>query len=349
MDWLEFHGEIAEEQMEEALQEVVVEQANHRITAFIERVAIQSEKEKDVLTYDGFLFWKAKLSVASDKMFWACIKEKLAATLGKHNHEKSAATIPLRQLKQEIKTAEAETMHHPIQIFNSAIVGLSQAVQSQTSSSASRKNVQRIRTRVNQMPAAANRINFAIPEQYRHYRFGAEEQELFLLGDSQDAERILLFGRERNKNWSSRMKVVFMDGTFKITPMPFIQVYIILAERDGFVFPVLYALLPTKSQVVYEKLLQMVRDMWPDFQPSSVSADYERAVVNARNLRTRSRTCMKGLSIGCIVRATMLKPQITESNASLMSAIQEFGASSTVSEMFSKAETTNSSIGKPES
>uniref|UniRef100_A0A915E8S3 FLYWCH-type domain-containing protein n=1 Tax=Ditylenchus dipsaci TaxID=166011 RepID=A0A915E8S3_9BILA len=142
MNWLEFYGEIDEEQMEgnlaeehEDVMEIVVEQANQGIAnpAVNEQVVIRSEKGKDVLTYDGFLFWKAKLSVNGDKTFWACIKVQVNGcrfrvhtkfpsgevikTVGTHNHEKSAVSIPLRQLKQKSRRLRQKPcMCHPIHI-----------------------------------------------------------------------------------------------------------------------------------------------------------------------------------------------------------------------------------------
>uniref|UniRef100_A0A5S6QNV2 Uncharacterized protein n=1 Tax=Trichuris muris TaxID=70415 RepID=A0A5S6QNV2_TRIMR len=51
--------------------------------------------------------------------------------------------------------------------------------------------------------------------------------------------------------WSGLMKTVYFDGTFKIAPGLFAHVYVLLAEREGFVFPVLYALLPNKLEGMY--------------------------------------------------------------------------------------------------
>jgi len=55
-----------------------------------------------------------------------------------------------------------------------------------------------------------------------------------------------IFGRERNMQWSSEVTALYLDGTFKQAPPLFCQVYAVLAERNGYVFPLLYALLPNK-------------------------------------------------------------------------------------------------------
>ena len=40
----------------------------------------------------------------------------------------------------------------------------------------------------------------------------------------------------------------FADGTFKVVPGYFFQLYTMLAEKDGFVFPCIFALLPNKKE-----------------------------------------------------------------------------------------------------
>lgn len=56
----------------------------------------------------------------------------------------------------------------------------------------------------------------------------------------------------------------------------------ILAQRaDGYVFPVLYALLMNKSQTTYQRLFDMIKQLWPAFSPTSISVDFEKASINA--------------------------------------------------------------------
>jgi hypothetical protein len=77
------------------------------------------------------------------------------------------------------------------------------------------------------------------------------------------------------------MTEVFMDGTFSLAPPLFEQVFVILSRRDNYVFPVLYALLSNKQQRTYYALFTLVKDIWPQFNPTSISIDFEMAVINA--------------------------------------------------------------------
>lgn len=57
--------------------------------------------------------------------------------------------------------------------------------------------------------------------------------------------------------------------------------FLILAERDGYVLPIFYCLLPGKSGDVYKQLFNIIKDIWPDLAPERISCDFELAIVNA--------------------------------------------------------------------
>uniref|UniRef100_A0A5S6QUS5 Tripeptidyl-peptidase 2 n=1 Tax=Trichuris muris TaxID=70415 RepID=A0A5S6QUS5_TRIMR len=143
------------------------------------------------------------------------------------------------------------------------------------STKAMKKTIQRRRCAVSAAPSQpASRASIVIPEAYQTY--GRQEQ--FLLYDSGlgDDDRLLTFGRQSNMAWSALMKHLYADGTFKITPPLFAHVYILMAERDGFVLQVLYAPLPDKRETTYRRMFEAVKGMWPQLSPDSVAMDFEQ-------------------------------------------------------------------------
>ena len=88
-----------------------------------------------------------------------------------------------------------------------------------------------------------------IPDSYKHILLDdAGGLELFLLYDSGAEEnRILIFGTEESKRVLALSENWQADGTFKVTPPIFAQVYSIHASRIGDLVPAFYCLLTNRA------------------------------------------------------------------------------------------------------
>ena len=138
------------------------------------------------------------------------------------------------------------------------------------------KNVKRTiqRTRLRTAAAPVNPQNCAdleIPDSYKYILLDdARGPELFLQYDSGAEEnRILIFGTEESKRVLELSENWQADGTFKVTPPIFAQVYSIHTSRHGDLVPAFYCLLPNKAQETYERLFRAVRQLIPNAHPTS--------------------------------------------------------------------------------
>ncbi len=110
-----------------------------------------------------------------------------------------------------------------------------------------KRTIQRARAQDEHYPAnPTDRTTLVIPQQYQQLDNG----EQFLLFDSGPGhDRILIFSTGDNLHLLSQSAQWLADGTFKTAPGIFAQVYSIHAVRCGRVVPLVYSLLPNKTQV----------------------------------------------------------------------------------------------------
>ena len=111
-----------------------------------------------------------------------------------------------------------------------------------------------------------------------------EGGENFLLHDSgPGADRILMFGCERNIRSLAQADVWGADGTFKVCPRLWCQLYTVHAVTEGYCLPCVYALLPNKTQEAYTRMWGEIRVLLGDDYDKErvVTVDFERAAINA--------------------------------------------------------------------
>ena len=72
-----------------------------------------------------------------------------------------------------------------------------------------------------------------------------------------------------------------LDGTFKVVPSLFFQLYTIHAIRGSHVFPCVYVLLPNKATATYKRQFQILKGAQNDLNSQICITDLERAAVNA--------------------------------------------------------------------
>lgn len=261
---------------------------------------IESNRQRHKLIHEGNSFTFDRHSSDNTRMFWRCAKRasdgckarvhtnrnnEVVKIINPHTHGSDVTQIEISKLKNSIKLRAINTVEIPSQIMNHVSQAVTDSIRgAMPNKDAIRKLIQRKRADI--LAPTLNVTNLAliqIPPTYQRYNSTPESDERFLLIDSgpDDPHRFLVFGRESNIRWAHQMTTVYMDGTFKTSPAPFSQIYVILSERGGFVFPILYALLPNKQQSTYTRLFIKIKALWPTFNPSSISIDFETAVINS--------------------------------------------------------------------
>ena len=145
-----------------------------------------------------------------------------------------------------------------------------------------RRNIRRQRDDHN-IPAVLQRKE-DIPLLRNNYQI-TNRGNRFLLFDSGvgDVNRLIIFATNdairllaTNPHW-------FMDGTFKVCPEIFFQIYTIHALINYQIFPCVFAPLPNKTDTTYNRfltdVLNAVRNIGND--PEDILVDFERAAMNA--------------------------------------------------------------------
>lgn len=111
----------------------------------------------------------------------------------------------------------------------------------------------------------------------------------FMLADYNDEDegvRIIIFATKEARTLLREKNIFFADGTFKICPVPFTEVYTIHADLESSedtinVMPLIYALLSHKTKTAYTTLFSLIKTQIPDWKPPTFITDFEEAAIQA--------------------------------------------------------------------
>ena len=104
-------------------------------------------------------------------------------------------------------------------------------------------------------PTPAHREDIPdLPQAYRTTTNG----EPFLVYDSGvgDEERIFILASQDALQFLADSERWYADGTFRISPEIFFQLYTIHGQRDGRILPCVFSLLPNKNENTYKRLFE---------------------------------------------------------------------------------------------
>ena len=166
------------------------------------------------------------------------------------------------------------------------------------------------------------------------FRFTNDGESSFLqfhttwAGDKNQLQRIIGFGHPKLMKKLKGSKHIFFDGTFKTTPKPFKQVWIIMVwdDEDDVYIPVMWILMTGQTAEHYllalHNIVVAVGGQSP-IAPRSATCDFEQAMINALHEKF-GKEGQSGFSInGCrfhfkqACRGTMVELRIEDTQTTL--------------------------------
>ena len=90
----------------------------------------------------------------------------------------------------------------------------------------------------------------------------------------------MLFGTSKFLSILKESNNWYCDGTFKVVPEHFSS-STLHAQKDGYIFPCVYALLRAKTEETYERMLSELLKLESELNPTSIMEDFEKAAINA--------------------------------------------------------------------
>ncbi|KAK3889025.1 hypothetical protein Pcinc_006901, partial [Petrolisthes cinctipes] len=230
------------------------------------------------LVFGPHLFTKDKQK--KEQVYWKCMNRECSSRVctingnvikghnSPHNHPpvhgQTEVDVMLSAMKERAATT-AEPISHIVNTFYAQVeVGWAHLV---PTVDAVKRTLRRVRQRACVRELAPFRSTVSGDPFLRY-----EEEEMVIFSAADDLRFLA-----QSRHW-------FGDGTFKVTPVGYMQQYSLHAYYDGVTYPCVYALLPGKSELVYRKMLDKILDLIPIDtvpNPASVMTDFEKAAMKA--------------------------------------------------------------------
>lgn len=254
---------------------------------------VLSEKGKPKLCYNNFLFIEDRS--VDTKVYWKCdlsrkykcrarvttVDGQVSSSNNDHNHNADAAKLEATKVMQRIREDAENTRDSPQYILSQASTHIREAVAAKLPSVGNMKRtIRKVRERKQVAPAnPSSREDLVLPNEFTK----SEAGETFLLFDSGVIpNRILIFSTRSNITLLAQSQNWYADGTFKVVPTLFEQLYTIHGLKDNVAIPLVFALLPNKTEQTYIKLLQEIKNVLPaGAGPRTIMTDFELAMINA--------------------------------------------------------------------
>lgn len=197
-----------------------------------------------------------------------------------HTHEGNSATSKARRAIGEMKNMVAQPTVTPSVAYGTVAASSDDAVlMALPKRNTIKRALQRYRRKQQHgddgetLPAIPRDLNFVLPDLFGPivlYDSGPGDDRLIIAGCAE-----LLDGLARSSLWLA-------DGTFKVTPSLFFQLYTIhFVFSPGVAPAAVYCLMTSKTEQAYNVVLNRVKQMIPAAAPSKVLVDFERAAMNA--------------------------------------------------------------------
>lgn len=255
-----------------------------------------SKRGKQTLIHLNYEYWRKKDNTEGQTQ-WRCCKYKTFHCRAKlftdaddviignespeHTHSGNIATARARKAVHNMKIKMSETIATPSSSSGAVMSDLGEDVLMALPKKTSLHRMLRRHRQVvlstgnNQqtLPPPPNDLSFEFPLRFTDlllFDSGPGDDRILILGD-----RILLDGLARSDVWLA-------DGTFKVVPSIYFQLYSIHFQFINGVNPAaVYCLLPSKTRATYDRLIEELKILIPNASPQRILIDFETAAMGA--------------------------------------------------------------------
>ena len=252
---------------------------------------IPSTKGKPKLLHEGHMY--VQKTARPTKIYWKCVKEtsyncRGTATTdglrnnlqihGQHSHPPFENRVRLAVARNEMKEVARDTRDKPSQIYAQVLVNIDPDTRAiLPSEEACKQTIRRQRPCALVEPATLRELG-DIPAQLQ--RTSLDGEFMFYDNGANNPNRILIFGSNEAMMRLAAAQTMYVDGTFKIAPTAFAQVYVVRVPIGDNYITACYCLLPNKRRATYEEMFRAIADRCTQL----LNANNQLYIANANNM-----------------------------------------------------------------
>ncbi|CAF0775449.1 unnamed protein product [Adineta steineri] len=250
---------------------------------------IKSSKKQDQLLLDGYCYRRAK----SSETTWRCSKNNCAGrvrfdnikyvSITDHNHAPNPEQTIANEFKSKISNSATISHDPPRRIIHEVLLSIDKndgtAVPTYSSS---QRTIERKRKKNDlPLPSPKSLSEIQIPDELKLTNGG----QRFLLYDNGDVDhRMVILSSDDDLDCLSNSDHWHCDGTFKMSPQLFYQLYTLHGFVCGRALPLVYCFISGKSEPLYGEMFDNILKHISQ-RPTTITIDFEKAVENVVKLK----------------------------------------------------------------